>query len=165
MSWQKKIFTYTPFYCKCILKFLNEIPFDTNQYTVMKSLQHVHLINTDFLRWQYTFSDTYSAQTFDIHYTKTWHVLKLLPLNKDVPSAGTPIYIGILQTDWQTYQIHYMIDNPIQMIHCHSSAGKLCETAKSHLVDRVIIKHSLLKWCRLHWYLDTWYLNGLQVNS
>lgn len=47
------------FNCKFIFlsfMFLNEILLDTNQYTVMKSLQHVHLINTNFLRWQYTFS-------------------------------------------------------------------------------------------------------------
>lgn len=42
-----------------------------------------------------------------------------------------------------------MIDNYIQMIHHYSSAGKLCETAIGHLVGRVIIKHSLLKWCNL----------------
>lgn len=45
----------------------------------------------------------------------------------------------------QMYQIHIMIDNHIQMIHHHYSAGKLCETAKSHLVGEGIIKHSLLK--------------------
>lgn len=46
----------------------------------MKSLQHVHLVNTDFLRWHVQFLTIYSVQAFDIHYTKNLAYLEIVTI-------------------------------------------------------------------------------------
>lgn len=55
--------------------------------------------------------------------------------------------LWILQTD-KNIKFIKMIDNHIQMIHCHSSAGKVWKQPKVILLA-VIIKQSLFKRCRI----------------